>query len=194
MTLVPLVDGDDFAAIDRPARDAGRAGYGRLLHTWQAIANSPGLFSVYLPFLKQATGPGELDAELKDLVALRVAVLNHCDYSLSHRWSAATAKSVPLELMLAAAAGRGEEADDRTRAALELAELITIGAASVSRDEEPTLIPASMQTHLRELFAPAELVELVMAISVWNALTRFHRVLGLELDMPPAPEQLRTLL
>src|SRR3546814_12682501 len=99
MTLVPLVEGDDFASDDQTAMQAARSGYGQLLYTWQAIANSPGLFSAYLPFLQKVAGVGDLDVQLKILVALRVAVLNHCDYTLSHRWSAGTANSIPAELM-----------------------------------------------------------------------------------------------
>ncbi|HEY5986720.1 MAG TPA: hypothetical protein VIV12_10125 [Streptosporangiaceae bacterium] len=34
------------------------------------------------------------------------------------------------------------------------------------------------------MFTPAERVELLMNIGVWNALTRIHRVMGFELDMP----------
>src|SRR3546814_5795986 len=79
MTLVPLVEGDDFASDDQTAMQAARSGYGQLLYTWQAIANSPGLFSAYLPFLQKVAGFGDLDVQLKILVALRVAVLNRSE-------------------------------------------------------------------------------------------------------------------
>ena len=194
MTLVPLVEGDDFAPDDQTAMRAARSGYGQLLQTWQAIANSPGLFSAYLPFLQKVAGAGDLDVRLKILVALRVAVLNRCDYTLSHRWSAGTTNSIPAELLTAAAEGTYAGPDDRIRAALEVTQLITLGAPTVSRTDEADIIPATVRARLQSLFTPPELVELVMGIGVWNALTRFHRALGLELDMPAAPDSLRALL
>jgi hypothetical protein len=37
-------------------------------------------------------------------------------------------------------------------------------------------------------------MELVLSISLWNALCRFHRTMGLELDMPEPPEGVRAAL
>jgi AhpD family alkylhydroperoxidase len=174
-SLVPLLTEDDFAEVDRPALEAGAAAYGQVLNTWAAIGHSPGLFSTYLPFLKQLNGPGALEVRVKELTAVRVAVLNQCSYTSSHRCSSALAKGISAEELAAVAAGDFERFTERERVALVLAEEMTVSLATTSSEEA------------RLVFEPAELVELVMCISVWNALSRFHRVMGFELDMPAAP-------
>jgi AhpD family alkylhydroperoxidase len=174
-SLVPLLTEDEFAEVDRPALGAGVAAYGQVLNTWAAIGHSPGLFSTYLPFLKQLNAPGALGLRIKDLTAVRVAVLNQCAYTSSHRCSAALANGVSVEDLGAVAAGDLERFTERERVALALAEEVTVKLATAAAEEAA------------RVFEAAELVELVMCISIWNALSRYHKVMGFELDMPPAP-------
>lgn len=174
-SLVPLLTEAEFAEVDRPALRAGVGAYGQVLDTWAAIGHSPGLFSTYLPFLKQLNAPGALETRMKDLTAVRVAVLNQCAYTSSHRCNAALANGVTVEDLGAVAAGDLERFTERERVALALAEEMTVKLATVATEDAA------------RLFGPAELVELVMCISVWNALSRFHKVMAFELDMPAAP-------
>jgi alkylhydroperoxidase family enzyme len=51
-----------------------------------------------------------------------------------------------------------------------------------------------MLERLRAAFSEPEIVELVAAISLWNALARFHRVMGFELDMDAPPDEVAALL
>ena len=105
---------------------------------------------------------------------MRVAVLNHCRYTASHRCTSALAKGISVEDLGAVARGEFDAIHRAERVALELA-------------EEITRLPRPPSEEAQRVFEPAELVELVMCISVWNALSRFHRVMAFELDMPPAP-------
>jgi alkylhydroperoxidase family enzyme len=41
---------------------------------------------------------------------------------------------------------------------------------------------------VKEHFTDVEILELAMTIAMWNALSRFHRVMDFDLDMPEAPE------
>lgn len=175
MSLVPLLTEGDFAEVDRPALEAGVGAYGQVLNTWAAIGHSPGLFSTYLPFLKQLNGPGALEVRVKELTAVRVAVLNQCAYTSSHRCSSALAKGITVEELAAVASGDLDRFTERERVALVLAEEMTVKLATTDTEEA------------HRAFEPDELVELVMCISVWNALSRFHRVMAFELDMPEAP-------
>ncbi|MDT5046035.1 MAG: hypothetical protein QOG75_1888, partial [Mycobacterium sp.] len=50
MSLVPLLAGSEFDEVDQGVLAAGEKAYGKVLNTWAAIGNSPGLFAVYLPF------------------------------------------------------------------------------------------------------------------------------------------------
>jgi AhpD family alkylhydroperoxidase len=161
--------------------------YGEVLNTWAGIGNSPGLLAKYLPFLGQLNGPGALDQRLKDLVAVRVAVLNHCRYTASHRCTSALNKGVGVDELAAVANGKLEGFTEQERLALQLAEEMTVAIPAVSVESDPTGVSTSLRDDVQRVFDAAALVELVMCISMWNALSRFHRVMDFELDMPEAP-------
>jgi AhpD family alkylhydroperoxidase len=194
MSLVPLIDEAGFADEDRQTLEQARPGYGMALHTWQAIAHSPGLFAAYMPFVRKVAGPGILDGVTKDLCALRIAVLNGCRYTLSHRWTSAIGKGIDPEVLRAVAAGDYSRVDARTRAALVFTEALTLAPATISDAAEPAAVPEPVREAAKAAFSPAELVELAMGIGLWNALTRFHRVMGFELDLPAAPDDVAALL
>lgn len=187
MSLVPLLKSDEFAEADQAPLAAGEKAYGKILNTWAAIGNSPGLFAVYLPFLKQINGPGALDDRIKDLAAVRVAILNHCRYTASHRCASAQAKGVTADQLAAIASGDFEGFDDRERLALQLASELTVAVPTVPREQSLSGISSEVRRDAERLFGPAELVELAMSISMWNALSRFHRVMEFDLDMPEPP-------
>ncbi|MFD7874700.1 carboxymuconolactone decarboxylase family protein [Streptomyces sp. NPDC059766] len=187
MSLVPLLTSDQFSAVDRPALAQGVNIYGEALNTWAAIGNSPGLLAKYLPFLGQLNGPGALEQRVKELVAVRVAVLNHCRYTASHRCSSALAKGVAVEELAAVANGKFDGFTEQERLALQLAEEMTVAIPAVPLESEPTGVSPNVRDDAQRVFGAPALVELVMCISVWNALSRFHRVMDFEMDMPEAP-------
>ena len=188
MALIPLADIEDLSGGPREVAESGRAQYGRVLNTWAAIMNKPELFEVYLPFLRGVAGPGRLEAEVKDLSALLVATLNNCRYSASHRAASAGKNGVDEDLMRQVASGEWGELSPRLRAALELTRELTLLPPQESYGELPYGVHPEVRDRARAEFDDVELLELTMSISVWNALSRFHRVMGFELDMPVAPE------
>ncbi|MGW1886970.1 carboxymuconolactone decarboxylase family protein [Streptomyces sp. NPDC001970] len=187
MSLVPLLASDQFSPVDQPTLAQGVNAYGQVLNTWAAIGNSPGLLATYLPFLRQVNGPGALEERVKELVAVRVAVLNHCRYTASHRCTSALAKGVEVDELTAVAGGELEGFTERERLALQLAEEITVSVPTVPMEGGLTGVSASVRDDVQRVFDPAQVVELVMSISIWNALSRFHRVMALDLDMPEPP-------
>jgi AhpD family alkylhydroperoxidase len=194
MALVPLLDKDTADESDHAALAAGESAYGQLLNTWRAIANRPGLFSVYLPFLRGVAGPGALDQRVKELTAIYVTILNHCRYSASHRCASGRAQGLTDDDLDALAAGDLGHFTEAERVALELAREMTLAPPQTSFADQPTAVSSQTLTRIAELFEPAALVELTMSISVWNALSRFHRVMGLELDMPAPPGAIDAVL
>ncbi|GGT00467.1 carboxymuconolactone decarboxylase family protein [Streptomyces chromofuscus] len=187
MSLVPLLTSDEFSSIDQPALAQGINAYGDVLNTWAGIGNSPGLLATYLPFLRRLNGPGSLKGRVKELVAVRVAVLNHCRYTASHRCTSALAAGVGAEELAAVASGALEGFAMEERLALQLAEEMTVSLPTVSAQDGPTGVSSRVRDEVGRVFGAAELVELVMCISMWNALSRFHRVMAFELDMPAPP-------
>ena len=186
--LVGLVSKEDAPPAVRAVYDQAEPVYGRLLHTWQALAQRPEIFTAYLPYLRSIIGPGELDQRIKELVEVRTVVLNRCLYSTSHRVRSARAAGVSEKDVVAVARGELDGFDAPERLALELAEALTVSPASVPYADAPQLVPDEMLVRLRSEFSEPAIVELVATIGLWNALARFHRVMGFELDMDAPPD------
>ena len=176
--------------VDGPAREmaeSGEAQYGQVLNTWAAILNRPEIFAAYLPFLRSVAGPGTLDPKLKDISAFLVGVLNNCRYTVSHRAASAQRNGVDDATLQAVAAGQWSDFDDTTRAVLRFTEQLTTLPSVVTYAETPLVVDQSTLDEIAAVLTDAQRVELTMSVSVWNALARFHRVMGFELDMPEPP-------
>lgn len=187
MALVPLLERDQVAPEVQAIYDAGASRYGRVLHTWQAIAHRPDILAAYFPYLKAVAGPGVVQQRIKELTAVEVSLLNHCRYSCSHRVTAARAAGVSDDELRALAEGRYTDFSPREQAALDLAREMTLGPPAATRKEYPAGVPAAVLERASLEFNTAELVDLTMNISLWNALTRFHRVMQFGDDMEPPP-------
>ncbi|MGW7621655.1 carboxymuconolactone decarboxylase family protein [Streptomyces antimycoticus] len=187
MALVPLVAREQIDADDLPLIQAGEESFGKLLNTWLAIANSPGMFATYLPFVRAVTGPGELDPRVKELTAVYVSLLNHCRYTTSHRCYSALAKGVSEADLERLAAGDFASFSGREQLALRFTRALTVDHAVTGRDESVTGVDPELLAQVRDSFEPPELVEFVMSVGLWNALTRFHRVMDLDLDLGEPP-------
>jgi alkylhydroperoxidase family enzyme len=187
--LVSLVSKEEAPPAVRAVYDQAEPVYGRLLHTWQALAQRPEIFTAYLPYLRSIIGPGELEQRTKELVEVRTVVLCRCLYSTSHRVRSARAAGVPEEDIVAVARGDMSGFNARERLALALAEALTVSPAAVPYADAPQLVPSDMLARLQAEFSEPQIVELVATIGLWNALARFHRVMGFELDMDAPPDE-----
>jgi AhpD family alkylhydroperoxidase len=188
MALVPLVPKEEIDQVDLPLIESGEKSFGTLLNTWLAIAHSPGMFATYLPFVRAVSGPSELDQRIKELTAVHVALLNHCRYTTSHRCYSALAKGVSTNDLERLAAGDLAGFSDKERLALRFTRSLTVDLPDTGRDVSVTGVAPELLTQIRDAFTPREIVELVMSVGLWNALSRFHRVLDFDLDLgePPA--------
>jgi len=194
MTTVGLLAADQADGADVPALEAGQAAYGQMLNNWAALLNSPGLLATYLPFLRQVNGPGELDVRIKELAAVRVAVLNHCLYTTSHRCASAMSKGIEEAEVIAAAQGELAGFAPKERVAVELVTDMSTGPTSLEREASLTAVRGSVLDAAKGVFTDRELIELMVSISMWNALSSLHRALDLPLDMPKPPAEVLALL
>jgi AhpD family alkylhydroperoxidase len=190
MAYVNLLDLDDLTPGARAVAESGQEQYGTLLHTWRALFHRPEIFESYLPFLRSVAGPGAMDQEVKDLSALLVAWLNGCRYTVSHRWSGALRNGADPDRVLDVVGGRWDEFPAPLRCALELAREMTTQPSVLPASQEPGLLSTELRDEVSRHFTQAQVVELTMSLSMWNALSRFHRVMQLDLDMPAPPEQI----
>jgi AhpD family alkylhydroperoxidase len=194
MTLVPLLEKSETTGDARATLERGEQMWGQVLNTWKALANTPDILTAYLPFLRSVAGPGALDPRVKELVAVQVAIDNHCLYTASHRCTSALKQGVSEAELDALAAGDITGFSDTEQLALALAREITLQAPLLDYDQQPQIAAPELLARAQATFTPPALVELVLGVGVWNALARFHRTLGLELDMPAPPPGVRSVL
>lgn len=188
MSLIKLVEIEELEGAPREMAESGKAQYGKVLNTWKAIMNRPDMFAAYLPFLRQVAGPGVLDAQLKDLVALYVSYLNHCRYSVSHRSNSARAKGISDDVMQTLVTEDWSSFDEKLQTSLTFARELTILPHLTEYSDLPQASKPETLAAIRRLFSDEEILELTMTIAMWNALARFHRVMDFDLDMPVGPE------
>jgi AhpD family alkylhydroperoxidase len=190
MAWVELADPDEATGETATSLAAGAAAYGTVLEAWKAIALVDGAFPPYLAYLRAVVGEGALDVRIKDLTAIRVGLLNGCRYSVSHRVASARRNGVDEREILAVAAPTSEVFDEPTLAALAFTDELTLAPPSVSVAEAPQAVTARTLDRVTAVYDDRQRAELALCVSLWNALTRFHRVLALDLDMPEPPAEL----
>ncbi|MFI6357246.1 carboxymuconolactone decarboxylase family protein [Streptomyces sp. NPDC050743] len=187
MAFVHLLDIDDLPEGPRRVAESGQEQYGQLLNTWRSLFHRPEIFESYLPFLRSVAGPGAVDQEIKDLSALLVAWLNGCRYTVSHRWTGALRGGADPDRLLDVVRGRWDRFDPPLRCALELAREVTSSPPVVAPSRQAGLLSGTVREDVSTHFTEPQIVELTMSISMWNALSRFHRLMQFELDMPAPP-------
>jgi AhpD family alkylhydroperoxidase len=194
VTLVSLIEPSDAHPSVRAALNEGMQQYGTALSTWRALLHRPEIFNAYMPYLRAVAGPGEVPQRVKEAAALTVALLNHCRYSVSHRYHAAIAAGLTDDEVAALARGEASGLPASERLAVEYARQLTLRPPQVTHADDATAVDPSLLAELRTTFSEPQLVELTADIALWNALTRFHRVMDFPLDMPSPPETIDAVL
>lgn len=196
MPLVRMVDRDEVPPTTQETFDAGVRLRGKVLDGWRVVAHNPAIFDAYLPFLQAVFAPRALDLRIMQLSAVRVTLLNHCRYSLSHRLEAARKQGIPSEDLIALV----NLDDNRDRftakelAALDFTDELTTRVDDVSYHDEPLGVTPGTLARVSDMFADDELVELTMSVGLWNLLTRFSRVMDFDLDMEAPPPEMDAAL
>ena len=149
MPLVRMVDRQEVPPETQATFDAGEEKYGKVLDAWRVIAHNPGIFKAYFPFLQSVFAPGALAQRTKQLSAVRVTILNHSRYALSHRLDAAKKDGIAEEDLVALGdlAGNRDRFSQAELAALEFTDELTTRTDDVSFHQEP-LVDALPSTKL----------------------------------------------
>ena len=172
MARVPLLDenaGADVATV--VAKIRGKRG-GRLLNLYRALLHSPGLASAWLDFNNAVRYQTGLDERVRELVIMRVAVLNDTDYvfDIHKARYAAPAGVTPAEV---------EALRDSRRSGLfgpkEAALLAYVDA--VTRDVK---VPDAVFKGLRAHVSERAVVELTVLIAAYNMHTRVLKALDID--------------
>jgi AhpD family alkylhydroperoxidase len=137
---------------------------GRVSLLYQVLLNSAPIASGWERMLTAVRNQTSIPGDLREIVILRVAVLNKAEFEFDAHAPIAVREGVSPEKV---AALRDREVadvfDERERLVLELADAMT-------RDVE---VPDALMDHLQRHYDASGLVELVATVAAYNMVSRF---------------------
>lgn len=137
---------------------------GSVLHLYQMLLHSPPLAEGWLTYLTAIRQKCTLAGDLRELVIMRVAVLNGAQYEADQHRPLALKEGVTEAQLEALADWEASQAfSDRQRAVLRLTDEMTRAVRI-----DPGLIAG-----LRDCFSERETVELVATVAAYNMVSRF---------------------
>lgn len=148
---------------------------GSVLHLYQMLLHSPPLAQGWLTYLTAVRQQLALPGALRELVIMRIALVNRAPYEADQHAPIAAAEGVTAPQLEALA--DWQDAPCYTpvqRAALELTDTMT-------RDVQ---VPPAVLAAVREQLGERQTVELVATIAAYNMVSRFLEALQIHSDDP----------
>ena len=173
MARVPYPRRDEYpsahlAAYDRMLRERGDPA----LHIFAALANVPNLLDPLLTFTGEMKHGAVIEARLRELAIMTVALATGADYEADHHWNSALAAGLRRDQLeqLADAETSPAFADDE-RAIVRYAREATLSLE----------VSDATWSALRGHFSLRETMDVVMAVAWYNAVARI--LLPLEIGL-----------
>jgi AhpD family alkylhydroperoxidase len=152
----------------RPLVDRIVAERGSVLHLYQMLMHSPPLAEGWLDYLTAVRQRCSLPGALRELVIMRVAVLNRAPYEAEQHAPIALKEGVTQAQLDALGDWAGSDAfDPLQRAVLQLTDTMT---------REVQVPPAQLES-VRALLGERQTVELVATVAAYNMVSRFLEAL-----------------
>lgn len=187
MAIVELLDDEVVPPDIATLFEAVKRDYGFVPNILRAMANCPDLVASFVPLWAQVYRSPTIGPRLRALAALGTAKAQDCTYCIAHMTeSAHRAGLVDTELgMIGNPAGERSVFDQQEALILEVADALTRDADGVT-DE--------LRQRLRAEFEPDEIVNIVLAIGMYNLTSRFLKALSIEVesifgDAPASPSR-----
>lgn len=175
MARVPLI-GEEREEL-APFIARVKAERGKLINLYRVLLNSPPIAESWLAFNSTVRFATTLDAALREMIILRVAILNGARYQAQiHGASHARAAGVSEAQIQALADWKASaHFTPAQRAALAWADAMTVD------------IEVSDEAHaeLERRFDAQAIVELTVLVGAYNMHTRVGRALKIDLEQPP---------
>ncbi len=148
---------------------------GQLLNLDRQLLHSAPLARGWNALMGAVRGQTRLDGGLRELVILRVAVLNRAPYEFAQHASVALAEGLS-QAQLDAVAGWQASAlfDARARDVLAYADAMTLQVQ----------VPQPLFDALRAHLDDRELVELTATVAAYNMVSRFLEALHIDIEQP----------
>jgi alkylhydroperoxidase family enzyme len=173
MARVPYPKRDEYPAAyldayDRMLRERGDPP----LHVFLALANIPNLLDPLLTFTKEMREGAVIEARLRELAIMTVALATGASYEFNHHWNSALEAGVRREQLEQLAEAETSDAfENRERAIVRYAREATL---SLTVSDETW-------SALRRHFSVREAMDVVMAVAWYNAVARV--LLPMEIEM-----------
>jgi AhpD family alkylhydroperoxidase len=143
-----------------------------MLNLYRMLLHSPPVAEGWLTFLTAIRQKLGLAARVRELVIMRVAVLNAAEYEFQAHVPFARAEGVSEAQLEGLRTGRHELFDERERAALAYAEAMT----------RMIRVPDEVFAAVRRHFDARETVELTATVGAYNLVSRFLEALQIDHD------------
>ncbi|MBI2227421.1 MAG: carboxymuconolactone decarboxylase family protein [Betaproteobacteria bacterium] len=181
MTRISLIEEKDHPELRELIAKIRSDRGGRLLNLYEVLLHSP---AVAMAFLEQVTAvrwKTQLDGQTREIVTIRIGILNRCGYVFKAHVPAYTApEGLTREQCDGLADWRNCTLfDARQRAALAYTDAMT-------RDIQ---VPDAVYAALRPHFSERQIVELTVLIGTYNMHTRVLQALDIDPTIGRAPEQ-----
>jgi uncharacterized peroxidase-related enzyme len=150
---------------------------GKVINIFRAMGNAPNVLRAFLS-LHGELGTGNLDAAMREKIALACGEENECPYCLAAHTALAGMQGVPADEMLTA---RKFEADDpKEAAALVFTRELLRTKGHPKQSDVQALKDAG--------FTERQIVELVAVVCMNIFTNYFNHVADTDIDFPAAPE------
>lgn len=175
MAMIELLDGD---AVPPPVADLMKLverEYGFVPNILRAMAHCPELVLPFVPLWSQVYSSPTIGGRLRALAALGTAKALECNYCMAHMTrSARKVGMVENEIVVIGdAAAERTVFDQREALVLEVADALT---------RDPDGVTDDMRERLRAEFTPGEIVNIVLAIGMYNLTSRFLKALQVDVE------------
>ncbi|MBI5276843.1 MAG: carboxymuconolactone decarboxylase family protein [Burkholderiales bacterium] len=149
---------------------------GSVLHLYQMLLHSPPVAEGWLKYLTAIRQQCHLPPALRELVIMRVAVVNGAPYEASQHAPIALQAGLTRQQLddLPDWSGSAHFSDSE-RAVLALCDAMT----------KQVQVPATVMAAVREFLGDREVVELVATVAAYNMVSRFLEALDIHADDAP---------
>jgi AhpD family alkylhydroperoxidase len=150
-----------------------------LLNIFRSMANSPACLDAYLKFAT-ALRDGKLDARTREAIALAVAQVNGCEYSLSAHTP--LAKDAGLDEEAIRSVRQGRAGNRRLHAAVALAKKVAVARGAVSDADVRSAQGAGLDDGM--------IAEVVANVALNTFTNYFNQLNRTEIDLPHVSSRL----
>ncbi|QNN56363.1 carboxymuconolactone decarboxylase family protein [Diaphorobacter ruginosibacter] len=166
MARIPYADAQSPAV--KPLADRIIAERGSILHLYQMLLNSPPVAEGWLNYLTAIRQKSSLGGAIREMVIMRVALLNHAPYEAEQHAPIALREGMTQAQLDALGEWQaGTQFDARERAVLAYTDAMT-------RDiQVPDAVFSAVSAH----FDAQQLVELTATVAAYNMVSRFLEAL-----------------